>query len=141
MRGEQAIFNLEIKKKSGLSINPNIHILKFSAQDKQRKPSKNWIKKCCLRLTAKVLKEYEIESLFRDYQERKQIRVLRSRQQSLENLEDRERRREEEDAMCPICLSEMYELEEQSTCFSCHNNLHRFSIIYCYYCLIEIWRK
>jgi len=25
MRGEQAIFNLEIKKKSGLSINPNIH--------------------------------------------------------------------------------------------------------------------
>ena len=25
MGGEQAIFNLEIKKKSGLSINPNIH--------------------------------------------------------------------------------------------------------------------
>ena len=25
MRGEQAIFNLEIKKKSGLSINPDIH--------------------------------------------------------------------------------------------------------------------
>ena len=25
MREEQAIFNLEIKKKSGLSINPNIH--------------------------------------------------------------------------------------------------------------------
>ena len=25
MRGEQAIFNLEIKKKSGLSINPYIH--------------------------------------------------------------------------------------------------------------------
>ena len=95
-----------------------------------RKASKKWIKKSWLRLTAKVLKEYEIESLFRDYQERKNIRVLRSRQQSLENLEDRERRREEEeDAMCPICLSEMYELEEQSTCFSCHNNLHRFSII------------
>ena len=25
MRGEQALFNLEIKKKSGLSINPDIH--------------------------------------------------------------------------------------------------------------------
>ena len=25
MRGEQAIFNLKIKKKSGLSINPDIH--------------------------------------------------------------------------------------------------------------------
>ena len=25
MRGEQAIFNLEIKKKSGLGINPDIH--------------------------------------------------------------------------------------------------------------------
>ena len=25
MRGEQAIFNLDIKKKSGLSINPDIH--------------------------------------------------------------------------------------------------------------------
>ena len=25
MRGEQAIFNLEIKKKSGLSLNPDIH--------------------------------------------------------------------------------------------------------------------
>ena len=25
MRGEQAIFNLEIKKKSGLRINPDIH--------------------------------------------------------------------------------------------------------------------
>jgi len=28
MRGEQAIFNLEIKKKSGLSINPDIHRLR-----------------------------------------------------------------------------------------------------------------
>ena len=25
MRGEQAIFNLKIKKKSGLSLNPDIH--------------------------------------------------------------------------------------------------------------------
>ena len=28
MRGEQAIFNLEIKKKSGLSLNPDIHYSK-----------------------------------------------------------------------------------------------------------------
>ena len=28
MRGEQAIFNLEIKKKSWLSINPDIHLSK-----------------------------------------------------------------------------------------------------------------
>jgi len=34
MRGEQAIFNLEIKKKSGLSINPDIHHSKvFSSGD------------------------------------------------------------------------------------------------------------
>ena len=34
MRGEQAIFNLEIKKKSGLSINPDIHHSKvFSSVD------------------------------------------------------------------------------------------------------------
>jgi len=34
MRGEQAIFNLEIKKKNGLSINPDIHHSKvFSSDD------------------------------------------------------------------------------------------------------------
>ena len=34
MRGEQAIFNLEIKKKSGLSLNPDIHHSKvFSSGD------------------------------------------------------------------------------------------------------------
>ena len=33
MRGEQAIFNLEIKKKSGLSFNPDIHHSKvFSSE-------------------------------------------------------------------------------------------------------------
>ena len=33
MRGEQAIFNLEIKKKSGLSLNPDIHHSKvFSSE-------------------------------------------------------------------------------------------------------------
>ena len=37
MRGEQAIFNLEIKKKSGLSINPDIHHSKvFSSGPDQR---------------------------------------------------------------------------------------------------------
>ena len=33
MRGEQAIFNLEIKKKSGLSINPDIHHSKVFSSD------------------------------------------------------------------------------------------------------------
>ena len=33
MRGEQAIFNLEIKKKSGLSINPDIHHSKVSSSE------------------------------------------------------------------------------------------------------------
>ena len=37
MRGEQAIFNLEIKKKSGLSINPDIHHSKvFSSGQRNR---------------------------------------------------------------------------------------------------------
>ena len=34
MRGEQAIFNLEIKKKSGLSINPDIHHSKVFSSGK-----------------------------------------------------------------------------------------------------------
>ena len=33
MRGEQAIFNLEIKKKSGLSINPDSHHSKVISSD------------------------------------------------------------------------------------------------------------
>ena len=33
MRGKQAIFNLEIKKKSGLSINPDIHHSKVFSSD------------------------------------------------------------------------------------------------------------
>ena len=33
MRGEQAIFNLEIKKKSGLSFNPDIHLSKVFSSD------------------------------------------------------------------------------------------------------------
>jgi len=37
MRGEQAIFNLEIKKKSGLSIIPNIHHSKVFSSEKLKK--------------------------------------------------------------------------------------------------------
>jgi len=33
MSGEQAIFNLQIKKKSGLSINPDIHHSKVFSSD------------------------------------------------------------------------------------------------------------
>ena len=33
MSGEQAIFNLEIKKKSGLSLNPDIHHSKVFSSD------------------------------------------------------------------------------------------------------------
>ena len=33
MRGEQAIFNLEIKKKSGISLNPDIHHSKVFSYD------------------------------------------------------------------------------------------------------------
>ena len=34
MSGEQAIFNLEIKKKSGLSLNPDIHHSKVFSSDR-----------------------------------------------------------------------------------------------------------
>ena len=40
MRGEQAIFNLEIKKKSGLSINPDIHHSKVFSSGEIRKDKK-----------------------------------------------------------------------------------------------------
>ena len=33
MRGEQALFNLKIKKKSGLGINPDIHHSKVFSSD------------------------------------------------------------------------------------------------------------
>ena len=36
MRGEQAIFNHEIKKKSGLSINPDIHHSKVFSFDQPK---------------------------------------------------------------------------------------------------------
>ena len=41
MRGEQAIFNLEIKKKSGLSINPDIHHSKVPSSGKIAVEQKN----------------------------------------------------------------------------------------------------
>ena len=37
MRGEQAIFNLEIKKKSGSSLNPDIHHSKVPSSGQSRK--------------------------------------------------------------------------------------------------------
>ena len=40
MRGEQALFNLQIKKKSGSSINPDIHYSKV--------PSSEELKSVCL---------------------------------------------------------------------------------------------
>ena len=36
MRGEQAIFNLDIKKKSGLSLNPDIHRSKVFSSDHEK---------------------------------------------------------------------------------------------------------
>jgi len=44
MRGKQAIFILEIKKKSGLSINPDIHHSKvFSSAQEERKEA--WLRR------------------------------------------------------------------------------------------------
>ena len=43
MRGEQAIFNLEIKKKSGLSINPDFHLSKVFSSGTSQSPSSNWL--------------------------------------------------------------------------------------------------
>ena len=44
MSGEQAIFNLEIKKKSGLSLNPDIHHSKvFSSGYTQYSPGCKYI--------------------------------------------------------------------------------------------------
>jgi len=81
------------------------------------------------RLTARELKEFEIEALFRAHEERKNSRVLRSRQQSMENLdtENRIANKEdimEEDALCPICQDEMHDEEGLTSCQCCHNNLH-----------------
>ena len=41
MSGEQAIFNLEIKKKSGLSLNPDIHHSKVFSSDALLGKTKN----------------------------------------------------------------------------------------------------
>ena len=44
MRGEQAIFNLEIKKKSGISLNPDIHHSKVPSSDDVNKFADNPIR-------------------------------------------------------------------------------------------------
>ena len=43
MRGKQAIFNLEIKKKSGLSINPDIHHSKVLSSGWKCRDFKIWV--------------------------------------------------------------------------------------------------
>ena len=80
------------------------------------------------RLTAKQLKEFEIEALFRSFEERKKSRVLRSRQQSMEQLNPAvvKKEEEEEDAVCPICQDDMKTGGEKLTgCSYCHNQLHQ----------------
>ena len=77
------------------------------------------------RLTARQLKEFEIEALFRSFEERKKSRVLRSRQQSLENLDVDRKETEDEDAVCPICQDDMKVGSERlTTCSHCRNHLH-----------------
>ena len=84
------------------------------------------------RLTARELKEFEIDALFRSFEERKKLRVLRSRQVSQESLDSeasaayKKSQAEEEDALCPICQEEMDEgAERLKTCCHCQNNLHQ----------------
>jgi len=82
------------------------------------------------RLTARELKEFEIEALFRSHEDRKKSRVLRSRQQSMENLDTENSLAIqsypilEEDALCPICQDEMHDEDGLTSCSGCHNNLH-----------------
>ena len=77
------------------------------------------------RLTARQLKEFEIEALFRSFEERKKSRVLRSRQQSMENLDVDRKESEDEDAVCPICQDDMkLGSERLTTCSHCRNHLH-----------------
>lgn len=77
------------------------------------------------RLTARELKEFEIEALFRAHEERKKTRVLRSRAQSMEQLETGTLKDQVvEDAHCPICLNNMECEEGLAQCSGCHNCLH-----------------
>ena len=77
------------------------------------------------RLTARELKEFEIEALFRAHDERKKTRVLRSRAQSMEQLEvGGGQEQGEEDGHCPICLNDMETDEGLAQCSGCHNCLH-----------------
>ena len=98
-----------------------------------------------IRLTARELKEFEIEALFRAHEERKKTRVLRSRlgyldllmpivicmsiffrAQSMEHLETGQGGRDvsEEDSHCPICLNDMDPDESLAQCSCCNNSLH-----------------
>jgi len=78
------------------------------------------------RLTARELKEFEIDALFRDFEQRKKSRVMRSRQQSMENLKSHDVVKEEDDALCPICQDEITETcDKLSTCSNCQNHLHQ----------------
>ena len=97
-----------------------------------------------IRLTARELKEFEIEALFRAHEERKKTRVLRSRlgclvlrslssymfiffrAQSMEQLETGQGGRDvsEEDSHCPICLNDMDPDENLAQCSCCNNSLH-----------------
>ena len=63
MRGEQAIFNLEIKKKSGLSLNPDIHHSKVLSSDKalQFDPSTS---KMSLSILIWTIKHYFFNNFF-----------------------------------------------------------------------------
>jgi mitogen-activated protein kinase kinase kinase 1 len=76
------------------------------------------------RLTARELKEFEIEALFRAHEERKKTRVLLSRAQSMEQLEIGGRDVAEEDGHCPICLNDMAPEESLAQCSGCNNSLH-----------------
>ena len=88
------------------------------------------------RLTARELKEFEIDALFRSFEERKKLRVMRSRQQSLENLDSeggsaafKKSQAEEEDGLCPICQEEMNEAAERlKTCCHCQNHIHHLCL-------------
>ena len=76
MRGEQAIFNLEIKKKSGLSINPDIHhskvfssvFLNLETKSKQRMnfKNKNWAFKNFYNLLCKVIQNLIVDVILFD---------------------------------------------------------------------------
>ena len=77
------------------------------------------------RLTARELKEFEIEALFRSFEDRRKSRVRRFRQDNLDGDGIVVTGTELEDALCPICQEEMNESSERlRTCAHCHNHIH-----------------